>query len=57
MKDFDLVDETKYRPENCMGFAQAFLVYLHIYRHFLWDTYLQKKDLEKDIDPPPTIFI
>ena len=56
MQNFDLVEESKYRPENCRGFSQAFLVYLHIYCHYLWDEYEQSKDLHDDIIPPPSTF-
>ena len=40
-----------------MGFAQTFLIFLHLHQHFLWDKYEEDKKSDVNIEPPPSVFV
>ena len=44
MKNFKLDDEDENCPETCKEFAQTFLVFLHIYQHYLLDEFERNKN-------------
>ena len=53
----NLLDEDRHRPENCKGFAQTFLIFLHLYQHFLWDKYEEGKKSDVNVEPPPSVHV
>ena len=55
--DVELIDESTYCPENCKGYAQTFLVFLHLYQHYVWHLYYENAKTNLDLKPPPSIFV
>ena len=55
--DVELIEESLYCPENCKGYAQTFLVFVHLYQHYIWHLYDAKSKINLDVKPPPSLFV